>query len=212
VWLRLGWRDKFTLIPQSLVKVVKYLCQGLKMKYLHLLFIVASALIFSGCGPKYSVQKTYQAPLNSHECLEECAQKRTSCESSAILDYEDCVANVSLDASDAYYDALNSYALQAKRYERSLWQYERAIKTYAHSISHFTCKDSDKKCQKEYRALQTNKPTPPEAPKAPNFEDIIEHYIASCAPSNRCEVAYEACFGACGGQIQLHQHCISGCD
>ena len=188
---------------------MKYLCQGFKMRNLYLLsLMVMCALVFTGCGPKYLVQKTYHSPLNSHECLEVCAKENTICESNQILDYEDCVAKVSYEARSAYHDALDSYGKQTKHYEMSLWRYERALEAYTHSVSCLTCKKDDKKC----KALHVSKPNPPKTPIAPNFEDIVKHYIASCTPTNRCEIAYEACFSACGGHVQLHEHCISGCD
>jgi len=199
---------KFTLISQSLAKVVKHLCQGFRMRNLYFLIIAAFTLIFNGCGPKYAIQKTYHAPPNIHECLQRCSDKRLSCESNAMLDYEGCVVNMSLEARDAYYDALQSYGAQLKHFDMSLWRYERTLERYTHSISRLTCKDDDKKC----KPLHVNKPKPPKAPIVPDFEDIFKHYIAPCEPSNKCEVAYEACFSGCGGQIELHKHCISGCD
>jgi hypothetical protein len=60
----------------------------------------------------------------------------------------------------------------------------------------------DRKCE----PLHVNKPKPPKTLIAPNFEDIIKHYIAPCEPSNRYELTHEVYFSVRGEQIELHKH------
>lgn len=195
-------------------------------------FIYLFVLVFFvGCGPKYVIKNSYQAPKdkNSLECTKICASTKQSCDKICTKKYETC-------KQDAYNRAKEISNIEFIKYNEEYTLYQDELRVYRNKKftwdRNFNSKYRDykyfsKKCSRksdkyscvrqgelsvELRILKRRKPIIPFVPLKPSFNNIYENELKSCNKTCNCQNEYDNCFINCGGTITPYKICVSNCD
>jgi len=203
----------------------------MKRGYMYGFLILLSALLFSGCGPRYVIKNQYIPPTqtNSQKCLNQCAQARGACQAQCQQRYQYCLDDAYGKAKAVEQEELRAYDMAYMRYQMDFTQFRHRLHTwerdyhdYGRDLSHFqsrcerekdaySCKRRDE-LRNHLNRMKRDRPREPWVPVRPSFEDILVNQQSFCTTNCGCEQTYDNCFVGCGGTVIPHKICVENCD
>ncbi|WP_457642467.1 hypothetical protein [Persephonella sp.] len=194
------------------------------MKKILVIFI----LLLVSCSPKYRVIKEY-SPLPNTECLDKCVKNFNKCQYTCNDKYIHCLNNAISKAEKIYQKLSAEYEKRYEKYLREYRFYEKRLKNYRENINKYVemLKIYEKFClkykdpeacsmkkilKKEIKKLSTKKPEKPEKPIKITLEKVIEDQQSYCNKNCGCHEIFDACYQACGGNIEIKKICVENCD
>lgn len=169
----------------------------------------------SGCaGPRYQTVAHYEPPADpqGRACLDRCPRTLQDCQDRCRVNYQACLVEQEPEAQAHYEELL-------RRYEADLARYSALAASYGASLG-FGWGSGYWGGWGGYGPWRGPWYDPWYAPgyylgpppKMPDRAKVVRRYLQqACGQHCGCQLEYDACFLACGGQKTVEWQCVANC-